>query len=287
MVEMTARGISAILIGALIVLLTPFINGGLAEARAQVQVEAGACPARAAPPAALAAIVQQSKLRTLRPYSISQTVAHYYDAPLGLGILEVGGNGRDHAYDWMFKLELPLWGGPDRARPLGWLIGGALHTAPGAPSAPALTGAGMVETGYELTSFIVWEIEKDWFKIKLAKGLSAWTHRCHLRAAKIQLDYVSWPTFLRRHGDWLHFRKPLTHMLRAAADIKSRRVTTIGLNHKLVLLDIDGDWMKVEVEQPDITCMGGRGGVQPLRHIGWVKWRDDIGPWVYFYTRGC
>jgi hypothetical protein len=36
------------------------------------------------------------------------------------------------------------------------------------------------------------------------------------------------------------------HILRTSASVESERVTTIGLDHKLVLLDIRGDWMKVE-----------------------------------------
>ena len=252
-------------------------GGGISE------VQAGACPTQAAPSAGQATMNQHSASRTLKPYSISQTVPHYYDAPLGLGILEVADNGKDHFYDWMFELELPLWAGPDTARPLGWLKQGLVL---GAPPATPISGAGMVETGYEHTGFIIWEIRNDWFKIKLAKGAFAWTHRCHLGSSKIHLNYVSWPKFLRRHGNWLHFRKPVTHRLRAAPNLTARRVTTIGLNHKLVLLDIKGDWMKVDVSQPDLTC-GGTQHAQPLRHRGWVKWRDSAGPWVYFYTRGC
>lgn len=244
---------------------------------------AAGCPAPGAPPAESYLSRQPAQTRTLSPYSIAHTVANYYDAPLGLGILELAGNANTDYYDWMFKINLPLWQDPDGARPLGWLARGRLYTG---TSVSALTGAGMVETGYEHTSFIVWETAQEWFRIKLTDGLYAWTNRCHLDAANIALGYVPWQTVLRRHGDWLHFRKPVAHILRALPAISSARVTMIGLEHKLVLLDLRGDWMEVEVRQPDITC-GGQGGVQPSRHRGWVKWRGGAGPWVYFYTRGC
>ena len=223
--------------------------------------------------------------RSLDPYSIAQTVSHYYDAPLGLGFLEVIDEQNRRFYDWMFEVELPLWQGPDEMHPLGWLSRGEIFTASGVEP---LTGAGMVETGYERTSFIVWDSHADWLKLRLTGDLYAWSHRCHLEAEGIRLEYVAWQSFLRRHSDWLHFRKPVPHVLRAAPGTESDRVTTIGLNHKLVMLDIRGDWMQVEVEQPDLTCNGSDADKgQVARHHGWVKWRDERGPWVYIYTRGC
>jgi len=89
---------------------------------------------------------------TLEPYSITQTVAHYYDAPLGLGFLEIIDEKNQHYYDWMFTLALPVWYTPDSARPLGWLMQGQVYTDTGVET---LTGVGMVETDYEQTSFIV------------------------------------------------------------------------------------------------------------------------------------
>lgn len=62
----------------------------------------------------------------------------------------------------------------------------------------------------------------------------------------------------------------------------------IGLDHKQVMLDIRGDWMAVEVEQPDLTCSGpDRDDIRPTKHRGWVKWRNAHGPSVFVYTRGC
>jgi hypothetical protein len=146
----------------------------------------------------------------------------------------------------------------------------------------------MVETEYEHTSFIVWDTQAEWLKFRLTSDLYVWTHRCHLATVKFRLELVPWQTFFRRHADWLHFRKPVPHILRKSPSADSKRVAAIGLDHKLVLLDIRGDWMEVEVQQPDLTCTGpDRDKARAIQHRGWVKWRDERGPWVYVYTRGC
>lgn len=222
---------------------------------------------------------------TLKPYSITDTVARYYDAPLGLGYLEVVEEKNEHYYDWMFELTFPVWAAPDPLRPLGWLVHGLVYTDTGVT---ALTGVGMVETEYEHTSFIVWDTHAEWMKVKLTDDLSVWTHRCHLHTPDLSLAFVPWQLFFRRHADWLHFRKPVPHILRTSPNLESARVTTIGLDHKLVLLDIRGDWMEVEVRQPDPTCRDpAPSDAQSMQYRGWVKWRDQRGPWVYIYTRGC
>ena len=225
------------------------------------------------------------QLRTLEPYSITRTLTHYYDAPFGSGFLEVVEEKDQHYYDWMFELELPLWHAPDAARPLGWLMQGYVHAEAGVEK---LTGAGMVETEYEHTSLIVWETQANWLRLRLTGDSYVWTHRCHLETARFGLDFVAWETFFRRHADWLHFRKPVPHMLRTSPSADGDPVTAIGIDHKLKMLEIRGDWMEVEVEQPDLTCSGSAGDeARPAQHRGWLKWRDELGPWVYVYTRGC
>ena len=250
----------------------------------EVQAANSTCPAPPTRPAELQPHPALST-RTLDPYSIRQTVTDYYNVPLGLGFLKPVEQGNDYYYDWMFEIELPAWYTPDTARPLGWLQQGMVYTETGVET---LTGAGMVETAYEQTSFIIWETQGDWLKISFNSGLDAWTHRCHLKTAKLNLEPVTWQTFLRQHADWLHFRKPVPHMLRASASVDGELVTRIGLDHKIELIDIRGDWMEVEVEQPDLTCSGSEvEEKQVSKHHGWIKWRDQRGPWVYVYTRGC
>lgn len=244
----------------------------------------GSCPMPMNQPEAIHSIPPPVP-RTLEPYSITQTVAEYYDAPLGLGYLEVVEENNQHYYDWMFQLALPVWDAPDASRPLGWLLHGHLYTDTGTTP---LTGAGMVETEYEHTNFIVWSIHGDWLELNLSNDLAVWTHRCHLETTELKLVFVAWQAFFRHHADWLHFRKPVAHILRASPGLDGARLTTIGLDHKLELLDISGDWMHIEVTQPDLSCRDlDPNEVQPIRHRGWAKWRDERGPWVYIYTRGC
>ena len=261
----------------MLALLLLMVNG-------ELQADDNVCPPPPASPGATQSAIPPNS-RTLDPYSVTQTVRNYYEAALGLGFLEVTGEIDQHYYDWMFELELPVWSAPDSTRPLGWLSGGRVYAR---SNVGALTGAGMIETDYEQTSFIVWDTRAEWLKLRLTNDLYAWTHQCHLQSAMFGLEFVRWEEFLRRHADWLHFRKPVPHNLRQNPDSDGEHIATIGLDHKLILLDIRGDWMEVEVEQPDLTCGGPDGDEsQSVRQRGWVKWRDERGPWVYIYTRGC
>lgn len=89
-------------------------------------------------------------------------------------------------------------------------------------------------------------------------------------------------------GDWLHFRAAVTHALRAEPSVDSPLITRIALDHKLELLELRGDWMRVRVSQPDWTCAGSEQEFRGTVHVGWVKWRDaKTGPWLWYYTRGC
>lgn len=224
------------------------------------------------------------------PYLARYAVRGDEEPPFGVGYLSVS-NANKYYYDWARHIVLPLWTEPDEEAFYGWIHSG--HVYPVHNSTPyALTGAGLVETEYEFSSFIVYEaLDASWLRIRLKPGEDgeAWTHGCHLEIGAAKLAYHGWESFLRKHSNWLHFRSRVPHTLREEPNVNSPRVTMIGLDHKLVLRDIRGDWMRVTVEQPDRTCNGGRerermGSI----HKGWVKWRDDKnGPWVWVYTRGC
>lgn len=224
------------------------------------------------------------------PYLARYAVESGEEPPFGVGYMTVS-NADKYYYDWARNIVLPLWTEPDGDTFYGWIHSGRVYPVHDAPSY-ALTGAGLVETEYEFSSFIVHEVLSDsWLRIRLKAGDDgkAWTHRCHLEIGAAKLAYHGWESFLRKHGDWLHFRSRVPHTLREEPDVDSLRITMIGLDHKLVLHDIRGDWMRVTVEQPDQTCNGGRerehsGSI----HKGWVKWHDEEqGPWVWVYTRGC
>lgn len=221
------------------------------------------------------------------PYSIYEYAGSRDQSPLGIGHLKIDYTD-DGYYDWPRKIALPIWDHPDGSV-LAWIRSGLVIPTDGAAAFP-LSGAGMVETDYEQLTFVVIEEAGDWLRLrfKVGEGGVGWVHRCHLQLGKIHLSYQSWQELLTEKGDWLHFRTDVVHSLRAEPSAASSRVTTIGLDHKLKMLKIEGDWMQVEVTQPDWTCTGPDLPFEGTTHKGWVKWRDDrTGPWVWYYTRGC
>lgn len=171
-----------------------------------------------------------------------------------VGYLEIS-NADKYYYDWLRNIVLPLWTGSDEEAFDGWIRGGRVYPVHNA-TPYALTGAGLVETDYESSSFIVHEaLDDGWLRIRLkGEDGEVWTHRCHLQIGAAKLAYNGWESFLREHGDWLHFRSRVPHMLREEPDASSPRITTIGLDHKLVLREIHGDWMRVTVEQTACAC---------------------------------
>lgn len=92
-----------------------------------------------------------------------------------------------------------------------------------------LTGAGMVEADYE--------------------------HQTIHRIGKI--------------GDWLHFRARVPHALRAAPRERSRRITWIGLDHELTLIERRDDWLRVRVRQPAWTCVSPGHEFKGRIDVGW------------------
>lgn len=233
---------------------------------------------------------QNSWQRVADPYMARDAVGSDEDPAFGRGYLDALG-GDYYYYDWTSQMVIPLWNAPDELSFKGWIHSGRVY--PDRDALPyALTGAGLVETEYEKSSFIVHEaFANGWLRIRLKPGKrgEAWTHQCHLGIGKAKLAYKTWESFLREHGDWLHFRSQVPHKLRERPGIDSPLVTVIGLDHKLKLLEVQGDWMRVVVEEPDQSCdrLAGQE-LEISSHEGWVKWRDDEkGPWVWAYTRGC
>lgn len=226
------------------------------------------------------------------PYSARDAAGNFGDMALGIGYLHL-----DEAedpdgtlyYDWPVHVIAPFWSAPEEISFAGWLGNGQVY--PHDNSQPlALSGAGLVETDYEQSSFIVWEQRGDWLRVRLLPDWpDVWLHSCHLRIGAAKLRQDMWDTFVRQHGDWLHFRADVPHNLRAAPAATSDRVTVIGPDHKLVLMELDGDWMRVKVEQPDLTCSAlSDDAGKAAEHEGWIQWRDESkGPWVWTYTRGC
>ncbi len=212
-----------------------------------------------------------------------------YDyAPLGVGHLRVE-NESEYFYDWQHAIVLPLWSAPDGDL-YGWIRGGFVYPSTG-ESPYALTGTGMIETGYEHRTFVVWEARGNgWLRVKLKPGQDSevWVNGCYLGYGPAKLVYQSWPDFIREHGDWLHVRADVPHALRSAPTVDGRRITWIGADHELTLLELKGDWMRVRVRQPAWICVGPDQGFEGRVDEGWIKWRDEkSGPWIWIFSRGC
>ena len=221
------------------------------------------------------------------PYSVVQWTGGYDHAPLGIGHLRVE-QASDHYYDWPRSVILPFWSSPDGAL-IGWIRAGDVHSASNEAPWP-LTGAGMVETDYEHQTFVVFEADRGWLRIKLkpGEGGDVWVHRCHLAHGAAKLVFQTWSDFIKEHGSWLHFRASVPHALRREPSASADRITWIGTDHELTLLEMKGDWMRVRVRQPGWKCMGPDQEFKGREDEGWIKWRDDqTGPWVWIYSRGC
>jgi hypothetical protein len=227
-----------------------------------------------------------------KPYSVRRWTGGYEHAPFGIGQLTVAlGGGRDHYYDWFAYVIMPLWKAP-QGRFYGWLQSSVVMPDNGA-SYP-LTGAGMVETEYEHQTFIVWQKRQDgWLKLRTKapsrqESGSVWTHVCHLALGEVTLSYRPWEAVIREHGEWLHFRASVPHALRSGPGVEYERKGWIGNDHDLEMLEMAGDWMRVQVREPAWHCTGPEQTFRGTLRQGWIKWRDAAkGPWVWYRTRGC
>lgn len=252
------------------------------------------CPLLASPPGFSENDIAFKKnwKNVAEPYLLRYAVKDPDKAYYGVGYLKVLNAREGHYYyEWPKSVVLPLWSEANENSFYGWLYAGRVYPVSGEETY-ALTGIGMVETEYEHNSFIVQQVvNNDWLKIKLRPEdkTEIWAHQCHLAMGEVTLAFETWETFLKKHREWLHFRAQVPHNLRDQPRANSQLVTKIGLDHKLILQEVKGDWMRVKVQQPDMTCLGeSEKSFTGSTHKGWIKWRDEIsGPWVWVYTRGC
>lgn len=210
------------------------------------------------------------------------------DVHLGIGHLR--GSGR---FLWGDRqLRLPLYLKPGGAS-WGWFVNGWLVEPESRGAARAVIGAqGMVETEYEATSFIVFEVRPDgWLRFRYGKPAAgrdgtAWLHRCHLARESVVLE--RWEDrFLGGEISPLFFRRDVPRALLAGPHDEERRVIWIANDYHLEPLGFKGDWMHVLVKQPSDYCAAPEG-VKTKVYEGWVRWRSpDHGPMVWYHTRGC
>lgn len=209
------------------------------------------------------------------------------NAPLGVGHLKL--HSRDDIWDWWLRIAIPLYSEPGDEH-WGWFVNGWLANASPAPQEVKPMGvSGLVETGYETSSFVVLENRDDgWVRFRYGKpaegrdGL-AWTHTCHVEAQGLRFE--TWEDrFMSGEISPLTFRSPVPHALRAGPAESSEQLLWIVGDHHLEPIEFQDDWMRVRVKQPSDYCRD----IDVAEHVGWVRWHSsEKGPWVWYFTRGC
>lgn len=218
----------------------------------------------------------------------------FSDADLGVGHLVLAVDTLPKWWLWHHAVWLPLAEQPGEM-PWAWLANGWLVET-GKPEADPLPidASGMVETGYEIPSFVVLEERSDgWLRFRYATATdardgTAWAHPCQLAGGRLPVQYVRWADWFMRDGWPLYFRTDVRHALRSEPAIESEHILWIPVaKHEYLLepLEIRGDWMRVRVKQPSDHCWD-----PPEVRVdeGWVRWRGpERGPWVWYHSRGC
>ena len=223
------------------------------------------------------------------PYG--RLVPHNTGLPLGLGFLR--SFTEEHYWEWHRHVRLPLFREPGQDIPFGWIADGWLIDLGDETVRPFGT-AGLVETEYESSSLIVYETRPDgWvhFRYLPEENGTAWTHECFFDLTDASVSLTTWEERLTNDQiSPLFFRNEVPHAVRAQPQLDSERLRWLPATtdaYHLEPLEVQGDWMRVRVVQPSDYC-SGPGGPLTRRFDGWVRWRDDnIGPWLWYYTRGC
>jgi imidazolonepropionase-like amidohydrolase len=212
------------------------------------------------------------------------------DAPeldLGIGHLRAGD---EIGPAWLTTVTLPLFERPQTS-PSAWLANGWVQPSTG-PRRP-LGLAGLVETGYEHPTFIVFEERPDgWVRLRVAAGAAGvvWTHACFFDRSPARLAVERWDTlFLSQEVSPLFFRTQGRHALRRQPADDAERLRWIpdaAREYAIHPLEVRDDWMRVELSVPSDYCAEPGNPAEKVE--GWIRWRDDArGPWLWHYTRGC
>lgn len=232
------------------------------------------------------------------PYATQQvTGPDGASVPLGVGHLHESDEHRvldlpPGAEDLLPRVSLPLSASAGSA-PTIWLVDGWILQDGVAPR--PLSRAALVETGYEEASFVVHEAHPDgWLRIRYDVGTAAegtgWTPTCALSAGPAGLELSRW-------SDWLvdehlsgsisplFFRSGVPGPLYGGPSTASDRLGDIGPDYILYPIEVRGDWMRVRVEEPSDYC---EVDFDSVSREGWVRWyAAEVGPMVWYFTRGC
>ena len=217
-----------------------------------------------------------------------------YGTRLHLGIGHLRPERGQYPFSWLRRVRLPLFHGVEE-QPFAWIANGWFADLSAGVSRPFGT-EGLVETEYKSPSFIVYEARADgWLRFRYTPGEglegTAWINESHLSLGEAAMVFEFWEDrFMSDEISALFFRKEVPHALRAAPSKAAGRLRWIPSDRKLYHiepLEVKGDWMYVRVTQPSDYCAGQHPFSTRTFH-GWVKWRGkEIGPWLWYYTRGC
>lgn len=193
-------------------------------------------------------------------------VAHLRPDPLPIG-------GTSQQANWLRGVALPIYASAEGDH-WGWLVNGWLIPNGYNPIAVGRDATFfMVEAYDQVYSFPVLEIREDgWFSFQYTPAGTAWAHTSQLDIGPTELTLESWDSPLaaatyvkfRRHG--------ISQSLREAPDGNSTMVSLVSPNSLIEPLEVDGDWVRVQVTQPATACAPRAGANQ---EEGWLRWRGS------------
>lgn len=209
------------------------------------------------------------------------------DLPLGIGHL----GWTNGSAEWYRHLVMPVFGEPG-ASPNAWFVRGWLVRSDN--GVEPFDFNGLVETGYEIPSAIVFERRDDgWMRLRFSDDESghAWAHECAFSQDSTTLAFESWADrFGSGNTSALFFRRPVRHALREGPNAAARLLHWIPADsddYHLEVIETRDEWMRVRVVQPSDNCRSPEDA-QSVRTEGWIRWYDqEVGPWLWYHTRGC
>jgi len=213
-----------------------------------------------------------------------------FDPAVFLGIGRLHPADDASAWHWWHAIRLPLFAMP-AGRPEAWIVDGWWVPATG--DVEPLSLDGMVETGYEVPSFIALAHRDDgWLRIRVAPGDAGrvWVPDCWLAGGTNGLRFESWADrFMSDEISPLYFRASARHPLRDRPEDEGPVTHWVPADQNAYMIDpleIQGDWMRARVTEPSVYC-GEEDSATVRTVVGWVRWRDSSGPVLWYHTRGC
>lgn len=168
-------------------------------------------------------------------------------------------------------------------------VGGEMHAlVHGAATVPAP----VLEYGYEISGLVVDSVDVSgrWARVQVGDTTAPAARRGWIDLRDPRLTLLRWAAYLPEL-DGVYALDPTRLVLHRApngARLPAPLVPRFDADdHWLEILERRGDWLRVRLTQPAMTC-----GAEPVTNgvtvEGWVRFLDGRGrPLVWYYTRGC